>query len=454
MRHFRKIRCAGHTRQQSATPTMPHTLPRRLAPFFQTLHGQTVTLALSGGLDSMVLLHLLLHARREHGFALAAAHVHHGLSANADAWADFCRDFCAAHDVPFALEKVRVLNRGEGVEAAARKARYAALARLSHGCLALAHHADDQRETYLLAVLRGGGVRALAAMPAEVSGSLRVVRPLLDVSRAELAAYARAHAVPHIEDESNADPRFLRNWLRRDWLPAAAQRLPHLPQQLDAAVRAARDELALLDEFTRHDREQVCAAGFFDCLHWRELSELRRRNLLYDFAKQHGLGTPARAAVAAFADTLAAAPARHAEWTLPHGWAVAHRGRLLPLPRRQTEAAAWQHGITDTADDIAAVCGITWQHGGGFNTQLRRQSCLIRPTTAGDTLTVRGTRKRTSKLLYEHGVPPRLRRTWPVLCAADGTRCLALIGIAVCDSAADPNGHMPHLPDWAKFITR
>lgn len=429
-------------------------LYQRLQPVWKRLRDSRPTLALSGGLDSMVLLHLLLRCRADTGMLFSAAHVHHGLSANADAWARFCQDFCAAHDVPFHLLKVQVVNRGEGWEAAARKARYQALAGVSSETLLLAHHADDQRETFLLAALRGGGTRALAAMPAAAEMSaIRLLRPLLNVSRAELADYARAHTITHIEDESNSNPRFLRNWLRHQLLPFALQRLPQLPQQLDAAVAAAQQDLALLDEFTRSDREYVCTDGVFHCLRWRELSELRRRNLLHDFAKQHHLGNPTRAAVYAFERTLAAAPTQHAEWSLPHGTAVAHQGRLLPVPHSLMHPLWLKQPLIGTAAQLAQNCGMAWRTGRGFAPDILPHTLQLRPPVPSDRMMWRGTRKTVKRILQEHGVPPRLRPIVPIWCNLHG-ECLAISGIGVSDAVAVDSGLIPYLPDWENYFIR
>jgi tRNA(Ile)-lysidine synthase len=186
-------------------------------------------IAFSGGLDSTVLLHLLAtRAKIDKLPPLSAIHVHHGLQAAADAWPAHCQFVCDALGVPLRVIRVQV-QQGASLERAARDARYQAFAEVTGAgeLLVTGQHRDDQAETLLFRLLRGAGVRGLAAMPAQrplADGYL--VRPLLDVSRAELEAYAREHQLTWIEDPSNADPRFSRNYLRHHVFPRLTERWP------------------------------------------------------------------------------------------------------------------------------------------------------------------------------------------------------------------------------------
>jgi len=128
------------------------------------LRGKRLAVGLSGGVDSVVLLHLLRELAPRHGFRLSAVHVHHGLSPNADDWARFCRKLCRGWVVPLTVRRVSVQKKGRGLEAAAREARRAAFAAVAADAIVLAHHLDDQAETVLLNLLRGAGPRGAAAM--------------------------------------------------------------------------------------------------------------------------------------------------------------------------------------------------------------------------------------------------------------------------------------------------
>ena len=169
---------------------------------------------------------------------MRAIHVHHGLSPNADAWAAFCRRLCRDWKIPLKVERVKVTRGGEGLEAAARSARYQAFAKSDAGCIALAHNLDDQAETVLMNLLRGAGRRGASGMARESRfRGKTLLRPLLDVPRAEIEAYARRNRLSWIEDESNADEALTRNFVRRSVGPLLEQRFPAWKQSLARAAR-------------------------------------------------------------------------------------------------------------------------------------------------------------------------------------------------------------------------
>ncbi len=199
-------------------------------------------LAFSGGLDSTVLLHLLCEYRQTHPAAppLIAVHVNHNLQLASAAWERHCERVCAALEVSLLVRKVAVAGDGRGLEAAARDARYGELAAtLRPGdVMFFAHHQDDQVETLLLRWLRGAGLRGLQGMPAlRPLGPGLLSRPLLAWPRTALEAYARLHHLDWIDDPSNADTGFDRNYLRHEVLPLLAQRWP---AYRGSVVRSAR----------------------------------------------------------------------------------------------------------------------------------------------------------------------------------------------------------------------
>lgn len=270
--------------------------------------GAEVCAALSGGLDSVVLLDLLAAAAPGRGIRLAALHVHHGLSPNADAWAGFCTRICAARGIPLAVARVRVEREApEGLEAAARAARYAAFAAQGAPVVALAHHEDDQAETVLQQLLRGTGLKGVAAMPEWRSlpaPGPAIFRPLLPVPRAVLLAWAHGRGLEWIEDESNAEARFDRNFLRHELAPRLDARFPGWRERLARFSRHAAAADALLGELARVDGVGASAGEPLHLGPLRALAPARRMNALRAFLATNALAMPSEARLAEMAAQL------------------------------------------------------------------------------------------------------------------------------------------------------
>jgi tRNA(Ile)-lysidine synthase len=229
-----------------------------------------ICVGLSGGVDSMVLLHALHGLAREGRLQLTAVHVHHGLSPNAGRWASFCRATCRRLGVPLSVRKVVVdPHAGLGIEAAARLQRQQVFASLRADWIALAHHRDDQAETVLLQLLRGAGLRGLSAMP-QVSDAVpdaagpRLLRPLLDLPRALIEACARQQALAWIEDESNADTRYDRNFIRHEVLPLLERRFPSAGVGLARSGRLLAQSARLVESMAEADLRAALACGARD----------------------------------------------------------------------------------------------------------------------------------------------------------------------------------------------
>ncbi|MET0323428.1 MAG: tRNA lysidine(34) synthetase TilS [Duganella sp.] len=289
-------------------PTLASTFDKAVtAARAQSGAAASIAIALSGGLDSSALLHLAHAYAQAHGVTLHAFHIHHGISPNADAWLVHCEQACATLGVAFEARKV-ALQRQEktGTEEAARKSRYAALGALcrEHGVqlLLTAHHLDDQAETVLLQLLRGSGPAGLSGMDAANSAAsllgnaqLVMARPLLAASRRQLDRYVAEHAISHIHDESNDDPRFARNALRLKIMPALADAFPGFQERLARSAAHAQSAQRLLTELAEQDLA-VCLDG--DCLDMTKLRLLsldRIHNLLRHWFGTRGLRMPSAA---------------------------------------------------------------------------------------------------------------------------------------------------------------
>ena len=253
----------------------------RLAPLVQAGAGPLrLTLALSGGLDSSVLLHVLADLRQQLPIVLQACHVHHGLSPEADGWRAHCEAVCAALAVPCETHCVQVDRCSKaGLEAAAREARYRVLMSIRNDWLVLAHHADDQAETLLFRLSRGAGVKGAACMR-DVDAERRIVRPLLHASRADLEAYARANQIAWVEDESNPDQKFSRNYLRHIILDPLRARFPGVVTNLVRSTSLFAESDELLSELAQMDAGVVGFGQAGSRTRWLSLSPARARNLL------------------------------------------------------------------------------------------------------------------------------------------------------------------------------
>jgi tRNA(Ile)-lysidine synthase len=255
-----------------------------------------IVLALSGGVDSVALLHALATLRETHPFELRALHVHHGLSPHADAWADFCARMCTPLAIPLQTLRVAVArDDAAGVEAAARRERLRIFAAVAADFLLTAHQQDDQAETLLLQLLRGAGPKGLAAM-ADVQRRpgwrAAQLRPLLGVPRAAILDYARERALSWVEDESNLDPRHRRNALRHDIMPRLAAHFPGSGATLARAAALQAEAAGLLDELARLDAEAAIAGERLDCGALARLPPPRARNLLRYFIERAGHPLP------------------------------------------------------------------------------------------------------------------------------------------------------------------
>jgi len=267
-------------------------LTRHLRP------GAQLRLALSGGVDSVVLLHLLAELAPQFPFTLSAMHVHHGLNPKADAWAVHCQMLCGHLSIPYECVPVKVPRKSSaGLEASARKARYAALTRSGADVVALAHHLDDQAETVLFQLLRGGEPRALAAMPEmRLQENRPLLRPLLNVPKTALVDYAQQHQLTWVEDDSNADTTLSRNALRQDILPLLEKHFPDYRERLSGVAQRMAEVAQLLDGVASTDKLQH-APSFLSASQLQQLDEVRARNLLAHFLREQGVALPRPAAM-------------------------------------------------------------------------------------------------------------------------------------------------------------
>ncbi|HGY1229898.1 TPA: tRNA lysidine(34) synthetase TilS [Citrobacter farmeri] len=258
-----------------------------------------ILVAFSGGLDSTVLLHQLVQWRAQQPtLSLRAIHIHHGLSAHADEWVAHCEALCAQWQVPLVVERVTLVDEGLGIEAHARQARYQAFADalLPGEVLVTAQHLDDQCETFLLALKRGSGPAGLSAM-AEISAfaGTQLIRPLLTQTRAALEEWARQHQLRWIEDESNQDDAYDRNFLRLQVLPLLQQRWPHFAAATARSAALCAEQESLLDELLADELSGCTTAnGTLMLTPLMAMSRVRRAALLRRWLAAQNAPMPSR----------------------------------------------------------------------------------------------------------------------------------------------------------------
>lgn len=400
--------------------------------------------AFSGGMDSHVLLHAMAGLRDRLPAGIGAVHVNHGLQPDAARWDAHCAAVCGALGIAYVGLSVDArAGRGDSPEAAARAARYAALAAwLPAGhCLLTAQHRDDQAETLLLALLRGGGVHGLAAMPAcDRFGAGTRVRPLLDVGRDALRAYAERQRLEWVEDPSNFDTGFDRNYLRHRVLPALLARWPAAPANLARSASHQAGAAALLDGIAQQDL-QAAAGSAADQLRLPVITALpapRQYNVVRFWLRQLTGTAPStavlehilqdvpgsrpdaqpcvrwgRCELRRYRDTLYLLrqlvppdPARRLGWSLAQPLELPDGGGVLSAQRQPGR------GIRLSAIGTAGV-HVGWRRGG--------ERCA----PAG-----RGGHHALKKLYQERGIPPWQRARIPLIFIDD--RLAAVAGLWVC----------------------
>lgn len=417
-------------------------LPRRLGR--DPAH---VCVAFSGGMDSTVLLHALvrLQSREATGRSDAAApewtisahHVHHGLSPNADAWANHCRTVCAAWAVPLCVTHVNVAQDGStGIEAAARVARYAALSAQVCDHIALAHHARDQAETVLLQMLRGAGPKGLAAMPTKSDDGGRYLRPLLGLSHRVLADYAVHHRLRWIDDESNGDPRFARNRLRHAVWPALTAAFPATEPTLARAARWQADAAQLLDDLAEVDLAPARDGDGLRPSVLRKLAPHRRANLLRYWMQQRGLEMPPARRLDDWLRQLDS-QRDNQNMTLSLGPSRpslrCYRDVLYIVPHRASWAPVSWRGVLPAQVDLGAAGCVSFvpsDDADALRPPRAGEIWTLRPRREGDriALSQRSGHVSLKNVMQNAAVPPWLRDVWPLLICDN--EVVAVAGVA------------------------
>ena len=406
-------------------------------------------------MDSVVLLHLLFTLAPRFEWRLSALHVHHGISPNADAWANSCTELCTRYGVPLQIDHVDIapLRDEHGLEAAARKLRHAAFARHDCDFVALAHHADDQAETLLLQLLRGAGVKGVAAMPAlgDVGGPVSthghaVVRPLLDIARCDLLDYAQQQGLSWVEDESNADDRYPRNFLRHRLLPLLEQRFPAYRDTLIRSAGHFAETSELLDELAQQDM-QASDGTTLELSRLRQLSRSRGKNLLRFWLHTQGASMPQNVQLDEIMHQLlnarddASVCVKFGSWQVlcyqDKAYVTHDLGTFdqdLVLPWHDETDLEWPALNSHLVFRQAQGEGISLA-------KLQSAPVTLRLRSGGETLRphAKASTRSLKNLLQEHRVPPWQRERLPLLYCGDELACVVGVAVAADFQARNSN---------------
>jgi tRNA(Ile)-lysidine synthase len=426
------------------------------------VRGKRVAVALSGGMDSVVLLDLLHGLRISRQLSLSAIHVNHQISSHAGEWEAFCRSLCDQRGVALTVQRVQVAPDGSGIEAAARQLRYRAFASIDADFVALAHHLDDQVETFLLQLLRGAGPKGLAGMPVvrrqesaleDTVAPPLIIRPLLEIRRGHIEDYARSRRLEWVEDDSNADSRYDRNYLRNELLAQLDTRFPGYRETLARAARNLADHALLAEELARIDAQSL-DRSVVSAERLRQLSDARALNLLRQLFADRGLQMPPRARLEEALRQCREA-GRDAEIQVAFGGARlrCYRDRVELVEDSADMPANWQsrwdgqHELI-LPDGLGLLRSRAVVGEGIARRHFEIRAATVRGRSGGERMQQGENRPRRAlkSLLQEHAVPPWERSRMPLVFFGEQLAWVPGIGVAAefRAAAAEPG----IAPEW------
>ncbi|WP_060982521.1 tRNA lysidine(34) synthetase TilS [Vibrio splendidus] len=410
-----------------------------------------LVVAFSGGVDSRVLLELAAQYAKSHHIECCAVHVHHGLSINADHWAEQCQTWCDALSVSLFIERVSLdISRGESVEKLARDARYQAFKKhIRQGdVLVTGQHIDDQVETFLLALKRGSGPKGLSSMAKVMPfANAYIVRPLLSVTRTDIEGAARDMALTWVEDESNQDVRFDRNFIRHQVTPALTERWPSFRESVSRSAQLCAEQELLLDELLESHLQQALGGNQNQSLSIEALyqhSDLLRARLLRMWLNHCNQPMPSQKQLKLIWDEVACAQADANPKLVLNEVEVRRFNHQLYVVKETKDLSSWQSNIS-MGDSLVLPDGLGELYFNAAATDNLPSNSYVQsfslPKVNGTLRVIlnpeglsahpvgRGHSRKLKKLFQEYQVPSWLRRRTPIL--MDGDRVIAVLGLFV-----------------------
>ncbi len=412
-----------------------------------------IAVAYSGGLDSTVLLHTIVQLYED--TPIIAIHVNHNLSPNAAAWQAHCVASCKALGVELHVQSVHLTANGKGLEAEARELRYAAIADCiaSNALVLTGQHQQDQIETFLLQLKRGAGPKGLSAMPQSLAfakDSL-LLRPLLNCSQADLQRYADIHQLSWIEDESNLDTHFERNFLRQKVLPQITQRWPGFDKAASRSISLIAEQQQLVDELAAQDLAGVkvgvegeVESNSLNIVRIGRLSTIRQRNLLRYWLAKQNVSLPSREVLNTLINEVILAKAdanpkvqwagvqlrRFRDEIFLLANAIEHSGEAVELQLDQT--VVFEHGIGSLTLSTLNIGG-----GGQLRLPHADEKITVRFDVTGVSCKPQGSAhtRKLRHLFKQYKVPPWQRSRTPLIYY--GEQLVAVAGLFVCEEVRE-----------------
>ncbi len=421
--------------------------------------GSHLSIALSGGIDSVVLLHVLATLSKQFQFTLSAVHVNHGISSNATLWSRFCCNLCRSYGISIYVAYLQIQKEaGISLEAIAREERYRIFGHTQADYVVLAQHLDDQAETLLLQLFRGAGVKGLSAMPfvrkQASDAAPQILRPLLEVSRNRIEAHARQNKLNWINDESNDSITFNRNFLRHEILPILRTRYPNYPKTLLRTSRHLSEASLLLDELAEIDSARCLASGRLQVESLCKLSFPRAKNLLRYTLLQHDITLPSTAKIENILNQLLSIGMDNQfHISLGDTEIRCYKGAIYMLPGKtppqEPKQCVW-HGETYLAlQHLRGTIRFTQVKNQGISQQkILNEPVTVRSRSGGERFTPACNRPRRSlkNLLQESAIPPWERIAMPLLFC--GEKLIWVPGIGIDCEFQVHSDEIGILPSW------
>ena len=432
-----------------------------------SLFGELLTyehcyIGFSGGLDSTALLFacvkFLSQQKQTPIPSLTAIHINHQIDSASDDWQVHCEEFCGKLGVSFIAKKITVDTSENGLEAGARESRYKAFEELissingQSSVLLLGHHADDQAETLLLRLMQGSGLRGASAMSKSRTlddSGIVLLRPLLAQSKSELQQYVMTHELEYLNDPSNQDLRFDRNYIRHKILPSLLARWPKAVEVLTRFVDHLRADLHLLNDLANIDlssaeRSEHPYGESLSLIHCRQFSVRRRFNLLRYWLLKNSLQMPSTVLMNQINDLITSSRVE-AHVKIAHCKLCVYRNRLYLIKSHQLKQLAqcleakhnWSLTKPLPAMELSRLTAVQCSSGKSL---LIEGDYWVSNRSHNSKVRYQGFNRSLKNIFQEHGIPIWLRDSYPVVYSSD--RIAAIPGILVADDFVSPNGYL------------